>query len=105
MNDEYQAWKDEQTVEESIRDNWNAAELDKQWRDKLASLQPPTGGHACRFSGHKRVSPAGGNRHNISVIVSECRCGKYHAKYPAMLTYWERRWINRLNERSAMANA
>jgi hypothetical protein len=41
--DEYQEWKDEQTVEEAIRDNWNAAELEREWRDKLASLQPPTG--------------------------------------------------------------
>jgi len=58
-----------------------------------------SGGHGCHFSGHKRISPAGGNRRNVSVIVAECSCGKFRAKYPEKLTYWDRRWIARVNHR------
>jgi hypothetical protein len=57
------------------------------------------GGHGCRFSGHKRTSPAGGNRHNVSVIVAECSCGKLRAKFPEKLSYWDKRWIARVNHR------
>ena len=67
----------------------------------VAALPPVagSGGHECRFSGHKRTSPAGGNRHNVSVIVAECSCGKLRAKYPEKLTYWDNRWIARVNHR------
>lgn len=67
----------------------------------VAALPPVagSGGHGCRFSGHKRTSPAGGNRHNVSVIVAECSCGKLRAKYPEKLTYWDNRWIARVNHR------
>jgi hypothetical protein len=64
-----------------------------------------SGGHRCRFSGHKRVSPAGGNRHNVSVIVGECSCGKLRAKFPEKLTYLEKRWIARVNHRIDCQNA
>ncbi len=66
---------------------------------------PCSGGHGCRFSGHKRVSPAGGNRYNVSVIVAECSCGKLRAKYPKKLTYWDNRWIARVNHRIDCQNA
>lgn len=64
-----------------------------------------SGGHKCRFSGHKRISPAGGNRHNVSVIVAKCSCGKLRAKYPEKLTYWDNRWIARVNHRVDCQNA
>lgn len=55
--------------------------------------------HVCKFSGHKRASPCGGNRHNVSVIIGECSCGKIQAKYPEKNSYWENRWIDRVNHR------
>jgi hypothetical protein len=63
------------------------------------------GGHGCRFSGHKRTSPAGGNRHNVSVIVAECSCGKLRAKFPEKLSYWDKRWIARVNHRIDCQNS
>jgi hypothetical protein len=66
---------------------------------------PCSGGHGCRFSGHKRTSPAGGNRHNVSVIVAECSCGKLRAKCPEKLTYWDKRWIARVNHRIDCQNS
>jgi hypothetical protein len=57
------------------------------------------GGHVCRFSGHMRLAPSGGNRRAVSIIVAECTCGKLRAKYPEKLNYWDQRWIARLNRR------
>jgi len=55
--------------------------------------------HVCIFSGHRRIEPAGGNRHKVSVLIEECYCGKLRAKYPDKLTYWDKRWLARWNHR------
>lgn len=55
--------------------------------------------HRCHFSGHKRVAPAGGNRHNISVIIAECNCGKIKAKFPEKVSYRDALWVSRVNRR------
>ncbi len=55
--------------------------------------------HECRFFGHMRASPAGGNRRNVSVIIATCSCGKIRAKFPEKLTHWDARWIERVNRR------
>lgn len=68
---------------------------------------PPMAGsgvHVCRFgASRKRVSPAGGNRREVNLLVDECRCGMLRAVQP--LDYWNQRWINRYNDRISRQNA
>lgn len=60
--------------------------------------------HKCRFSSLRRVSPAGGNSKNISVLVKSCSCGAIVAAYPERLTYFEKRWLQRVNKQYESEN-
>ena len=65
--------------------------------------KPCSGGRGCRFeASRKRVSPAGGNRRGINILVDECRCGTLRAVKP--LDYWQQRWIDRHNARISRQN-
>jgi hypothetical protein len=56
-------------------------------------------GHECQFARRMRVAPCGGNRHNVSVLVGACKCGRLGAVNPEKLNWFQRRWIERVNTR------